>query len=298
MLSNEVKEIINMLRSSKEQGEGRELTPEGVLQDRKRLDEMMDGRPTPEGIEVEFISEQEVSGELLHYDPSDPEKREGHILLFLHGGGFMFGSPMSRRQLCAGILKNAKMDGLTVKYGQWPEAKHPEGMMDCIRAYLWLLAKGYSPDKIHLFGESAGAMLTLTMLLYLKDQGEPLPKNACVFSPIYGQDVEIASHITREERDPMISWTNIVPYYREAELHHPYVSPGFGDYKGFPRLQIHVGSEEVLFDDSVEIAKRCREAGVDVSLRVWDGLFHVFPLFPCPETDAAIEEIAAFLISE
>ena len=294
MVSKEAKEIIRKLRASKEQNRGRKVTAESVLASRKMIDGMLGTIPTPQGITVEVLDEQGIKGEYLHYD-NDVEKLNGHILLFLHGGGFSTGSALSRRQLCLGIVRHAKMDAFSVEYRQWPDAVHPAALNDCLDSYRWLIKKGFHNENIHMFGESAGAMLTLTTILYLKDHGEPLPKNACIFSPVAGQGSVLQSHVNREERDPMITAESVIPYFSQTDFNDPYVSPRYGDYKGFPRLVIHVGTEEVLFDDSVLIEKLCKEAGVDVTLRIWEGMFHVFPLFSCPETEEAYNEIGEFL---
>ena len=294
MLSNEVNDIIHNLRKSKNESKGKPLTAEAAYQVRKNLDEMIGSLPVDEKITVEKIDEK-VQGEFYCFDEADPEKLPQHVILFIHGGGFALGSVASRRQLCTKIMLEAKMDAFSVEYGQWPEAVHPTGLLECVAGYQWLLQKGYRPENIHFFGESAGAMLTLTTILYLKDQGQPLPYNACVFSPVAGQALDLPSHEDREERDPMITFERIIPYYEGTDYKSPYVSPALGNYKNFPKLCIHVGSEEVLFDDAVLVFNICREAGVDVSIRIWEELFHVFPLFPCPESELAISEIACFL---
>jgi len=298
MISKEAEKIIEMLRASKKQSKGKKQTAEDAVAERRKIDEIMGAIPSPQGITVEIVDEYGAKGEFLHLDDINSEKMKGDILLFLHGGGFTNGSAFSRRQLCSGIIKHARMDAFSVEYRQWPEAVHPAAINDCLDAYRWLIKKGYKNENIHVFGESAGAMLTLTMILYLKDHGEPLPKNACVFSPVSGQGSVLESHITREERDPMISAQSVVPYFSQSDFSDPYVSPRYGDFKDFPKLSIHVGSEEVLFDDSVLITKLCREAGVDVTLRIWKEMFHVFPLFPCPETEEALKGISEFLKEE
>lgn len=294
MLSKEVKKVIQNLREVKEESKGKEITAASVYKDRENINKIWGDMPLEDNIRVEKINEEMVKGEFYHFDDNDPEKQKKSVLLFIHGGGFSTGSVLSRRHLYTGILQHAKMDAFSVKYGQWPEAVHPTALNDCVKAYRWLIEKGYSNENIHFFGESAGAMLTLTTILYLKDQGEPLPESACVFSPVAGQDIDLESHSSREERDPMISYESIIPYYEEADFSSPYVSPGYGDFKGFPKLSIHLGSEEVLYDDAILIKDVCEKADVDVSLKVWDQLFHVFPLFPCPETDVALEEIGNF----
>ena len=294
MLSKEITGAIEMLRKGKEENKGKIMTPEAALADRKQIDGILGSLPLREGISIEKIVTDDVTGEFYRLVGNDPEKRRGKVLLFLHGGGFINGSVLSRRKLCHDIMARAKSDAFSVEYGQWPESEHPRALNDCVAAYDWLLERGYRAGDIQFFGESAGAMLTLTTLLYLRDQGRDLPDRALVFSPVAGQDMKLPSHWEMEEKDPMISYEPVVPYYEHADFLSPYVSPGYGDFKGFPPLSIHAGSEEVLVDDSRLIYDLCREAGVEVSLKIWDGLFHVFPLFASPESDRAIEEIGRF----
>ena len=69
----------------------------------------------------------------------------------------------------------------------------------------------------------------------------------------------------------------------------------FADLRGLPPIAIHVGTHELLLDDSLRFAKRAREQGVDVTLRVWDGMWHVFHMFNVPESHACVREIASFI---
>ena len=91
----------------------------------------------------------------------------------------------------------------------------------------------------------------------------------------------------------------VTRYAAESELRHPLASPLFGDYTGLPPLLIQVGQHEIIRDDSVRVAERARAAGVEVTLEVWEGMFHVFqshePLLP--EGREAIEHIAAVIRS-
>ena len=293
MLSEQASSIINMLKAGKAENAGKKTTAQSALADRNRIDGIMAGIPIASGIEIVPVSEGAVVGELCYIQGA--ARKSEQVLLFLHGGGFMNGSVLSRRKLCTDIAQAASRDAFSVEYAQWPEQQHPEGLNDCIRAYEWLLNQGYQPENIVIFGESAGAMLTLTMLLYMKDHQIPMPSKALVFSPVAGQEIDLPSHRELEERDPMISYESVVPYYEGADYKSPYVSPFYGNFEGFPPMSFHVGSEEVLLDDAKVIYNKCIEAGVRASLRVWDGLFHVFPLFDCPETHMAIEEIGDYL---
>ncbi len=294
MVSKEMQQAFKMMREAKAASAARPMTPEVALEDRRSIDEVLSAAPQSPRVETQDVLTEECRGEFYTYDSDDQEKLKGKVLLFIHGGGFMNGTVASRRRLCHSLLERAKMDAFSVEYGQWPEAEHPQGLNDVIAGYRWLLAKGYDHDDIFIFGESAGAMLTLTMILTMKSKGMPLPKKACVFSPVAGQKLDYPSHDEREERDPMLSYEPVVPYYAHADFSSYSVSPVYGDFHGFPELAIHVGSEEVLFDDAVAIYERCIAADVNVTLRVWEELFHVFVLFESPESDQAFEEIGLF----
>ena len=75
-------------------------------------------------------------------------------------------------------------------------------------------------------------------------------------------------------------------------------SPIYADLKGLPPLLVHVGSDEVLLDDSTRLAERARAAGVEVDLRVWDGMWHDFQRqagLGVIEAQESIDLIGAFI---
>jgi acetyl esterase/lipase len=84
-------------------------------------------------------------------------------------------------------------------------------------------------------------------------------------------------------------------YVGELDPRNPIASPLYADLRGLPPLLIHVGTHELLLDDSVRFARKASQAGVDVTLRVWDGMWHVFHSFDVPEARAALREIGEFM---
>jgi acetyl esterase/lipase len=88
-------------------------------------------------------------------------------------------------------------------------------------------------------------------------------------------------------------------YAPTADLEHPYVSPLFGEFGGLPPLSIHVGTTEILLDDSRRLAERAQRYGVDVELKAWHRMPHVFPMFAdfLPEGRRALAEIELFVDS-
>jgi acetyl esterase/lipase len=69
------------------------------------------------------------------------------------------------------------------------------------------------------------------------------------------------------------------PYAGNADLSDIYLSPAKAEFRGFPPMLLQVGGWEMLLDDSRTVAKRAREAGVDVTLMEYPGMFHVFQAF-------------------
>ncbi len=86
-------------------------------------------------------------------------------------------------------------------------------------------------------------------------------------------------------------------YLGETDPKTPWASPLYADLTGLPPLLIHVGSAEILLDDSVRIAERARNAGVDVTLDVKDDLIHVWHYFAqlIPEGEESIGDVGAFI---
>jgi acetyl esterase/lipase len=297
MFSNEMEKYIKINKQIKESTRGMELTPELILQSREKSNEMLGAIPTPNDIKYYEHEINGISGEFYQFTSERKEILNNKIVLFIHGGGFATGSVSSRRYLCTKALHYANMDGFSIEYSQYPESQHPTAMKECIEVYKGLIETGYKPENIYLLGESAGAVLALTMTHYLKDNNEPLPGKISVYSPVVNINYEYESRKTRDNRDPIIhgNINDQIDYFANSDSLNPYVSPIFGDFKGFPQLNINVGTEEVLWDDTMELEKKCKDADVDVSVKIWNGLFHVFPMYPTPESETALKYTGEFL---
>jgi monoterpene epsilon-lactone hydrolase len=89
-------------------------------------------------------------------------------------------------------------------------------------------------------------------------------------------------------------------YTDESNLANPLVSPVYADFHGFPPLLIQVGSEEILLDDAIVLAEKAKADSVDVTLNIWDGMFHVWQALGdlIPENKKTFEEIAQFVQSQ
>ncbi|MCL4833216.1 MAG: alpha/beta hydrolase [Caldilineaceae bacterium] len=232
--------------------------------------------------------------------PAGPEDAR---LLYLHGGGYICGSFSSHRGLVGNLAEACCLRTLMPEYRLAPENPFPAALEDSLAVYRRLLADGIAPHRLVLGGESAGGGLTLATLLALRDRGLPLPAAAFVLSPWTDLAATGNSLRTRARHDPWFEPEGVLPtaayYVGDGDATNPLISPLYGDLAGLPPLLIHVGDYEILLDDSTRLAEKARAAGMDVTLRVWDGMWHVFQSMAArvPEARRSVEEIGAWVQS-
>jgi len=233
-----------------------------------------------------------------------PKSRDDHHTLYLHGGGYVFGSCSHYRDFLWRIANATCSRVLCIDYRLAPEHPFPAAVDDAVAAYRWLLAQGADPHRISFMGDSAGGGLNLATLLRLRDEGTALPAAAVAMSP--WTDLTLTGDSMRRfaEADPMLSPEMANAYARwylaDADPRDPYASPLFGDLKGLPPTLIQVGSDEILLDDCTRMADRLRAAGCRVELEIWPRVPHVWQLFAriLPEARQAVERIGTFVDAE
>ncbi|MBC8506242.1 MAG: alpha/beta hydrolase [Anaerolineales bacterium] len=230
-----------------------------------------------------------------------PEINQDGVILYLHGGAYYLNYDNPHRDLVARLGRQAQMRSLILEYRLAPENPFPAALDDAVGAYHWLVDQGYSPNKISISGDSCGGGLALATALKLRDEGVSLPAGIACISPWTDLTGSGDSMASKDKADFINSAANMnvtAKYYAgEHDLKTPYISPLYANLDGLPPLLIQVGTREVLLDDSTRLAERARQAGVDVTLEIWNGMFHVFHLGAAiiPEAQKAVENMAAFL---
>jgi acetyl esterase/lipase len=230
-----------------------------------------------------------------------PTSREDRHVLYLHGGGYCYGSPSLYRDFAWRIADATEASVLCLDYRLAPEHPFPAAIDDAANAYRSLLAEGADPKRIIVMGDSAGGGLVFGSLLKLRDDGAPLPAAAVALSPWTDLTMTSESSRLNVKRDPMLSvgparvlasW-----YAAGADLRTPYASPLFGDLTGLPPSLIQVGSDEILLDDATGMAERLRAAGCQSDVEIWPRMPHVWQLYALimPEAQRAIERIGSFV---
>lgn len=232
---------------------------------------------------------------------SVPQSRAERVILYLHGGGYVIGSPNSHRELASRIARATRTRVLVPDYRLAPEHPFPAAPEDAVACYRWLLGSGVAPAHIVIAGDSAGGGLTLATLTALRDEKLPLPAAGVCLSPWVDLELTGASAQPDGADDPLRAFADLHgmgKLYAAANLRHPRAAPLYADYHGLPPLLILVGTREVLLDDARRVAAKAKAAGVSVSLEEWEGLIHVWPLFgpEMPEGQQAVTRIGEFVL--
>ena len=228
---------------------------------------------------------------------------QDHVILQLHGGGYM-GAVRNAYYVFAGLYNEVShgCNVLTPDYRVAPEHPYPAALEDAVASYQWLLDKGYYGEQIIVAGDSAGGGLAMALCTYLKDHHMPMPGGVVAMSPWTDLTASGESYETNYERDPLFGNTKdsliyVNDYAGDHDKMDCYISPLFGDFRGFPPMLIQVGSLEMLLSDSVSVAAKAREQGIRVRLSIYEGMFHVFQMayLNIPESKKAWAEVGKFI---
>jgi acetyl esterase/lipase len=247
----------------------------------------------------EKASANGVDGEWI----TNGDSTDALTIYYLHGGGYSIGSVNTHATMISAIARASKARAFAIDYRLAPEHPFPAALDDALAGYRWLLAQGIDPKSIVIGGDSAGGGLAAALLLAIRDEGEKVPAGAVLLSPWTDLTGSGESQKTRADLDPMIpAFEGVSPmalwYIGDRSGTDPLISPLFADLHGLPPILIHVGDHEVLLSDSTRYAEKAKAAGVDVTLKVWDEMIHVFQFFPMlPEGQQAIAEIGEWVRS-
>ncbi len=275
---------------------------------RKAIDELFSGREL--GASFIPINTAGVKGEWVIATGAHSSRRT----LYIHGGAFIAGSPLSHRTLTSQFSALTGGAVLAVDYRLMPEHHRMAGIADCRAAYCWMLENGPNgaepAQSVFVAGDSAGGNLTLSLVAWLRNQGLRLPNAAVALSPATDSTLASPSLKTNMPTDAMLG-----PVFRpllhvpralllwvgwmQNRIHpaNPVISPVYGDLCNLPPILVHASEVEMLFDDSRRYVNRARAAGSPVRLQTWNHMVHVWQLFNPELTEArdALAEIGKFL---
>ncbi len=232
-----------------------------------------------------------------------PEHDEGGVILYFHGGGYIFGSLRTHGRMIGALARAARARVFALDYRLAPEHPAPAPIEDACAAYRYLRSTGIPADAIVFAGDSAGGNLVLAALLALRDAGDPLPAAGIAISPWVDLACSGESFETNSPYDFVSKAACTVAaeaYLDGGDPRRPELSPLFADLHGLPPLLVQAGALEVLLDQIRAFVERARAADVDVQLSVYDDMVHVWHILHgvIPEAQRGIDEAAHFAVAQ
>lgn len=231
----------------------------------------------------------------------DPDTEQRAAIIYFHGGGLLACGLNSHRRMVARIARTCGVPVLNVDYRQIPEAHVTETVDDCVEAYRYLLDQGFAAERIIVMGDSAGGGLSFSLAMAARDRKLPMPAAIVAMSPWANYDSTNRQAHPNNAGDALISAAGYAlpakwGIAKDGVL-DPAWSPVNGNFAALPPTLIQVGSTEVLLSDAELLSARCADAGVPLTLQIWDNSFHVFQIAAdlLPDASDAIDEIGTFV---
>ncbi len=250
----------------------------------------------PWGVSLEKIEFDLFAAEWLVPETVKKER----VLLYLHGGGYVIGSPHTHRALAGKIAKGISSCCLLIDYRKAPENPYPAALDDALSSYKFLLDKGYKPENIVLVGDSAGGGLAVALQYELKDYQLPLPLCTTLLSPyldLTGTGRSVKKNAKNDrflDVFEMRRWAEM--YAGDHDFSDPFISPLFGDISNLPPMLVQASKSEVLYDDSARFVRKAKKLGIEITFQTWHGLIHWWHMFgTMPEAKEAIDKIVKYI---
>lgn len=273
--------------------------PELNLQAVRRAMAGRTGMPNafPSGVRVERSTAPALPGEWI----TPARVTTDGVILFMHGGGYLAGSPKTHRALTTWLAHRAGMRVFSLDYRLAPEHPFPAGLDDAVRAVHALVARGTPMSRMAFCGDSAGGGLALATMLRLREESAVLPAVAALICPLTDCTGQSESLVTNAESEPLLGLRHreagMRSYAGKTPLEHPHISPLFADLHGFPPMIVEASRIEVLWDDAAHFVEKAKAAGVEITFVPHEGLahdWHVMVPFT-PEARASVRRIGEYL---
>lgn len=242
----------------------------------------------PAGVKSRAVTDGPASL-VVHEPPARVCPSPSPLVVHIHGGGTVTGSPESFAPAAGGYAKALGVPVVAFRYRLAPANRFPAALDDCIAAWAWVQAHAKELDidinRVAFVGDSAGGLLVASVCMKLRDQGLPLPAAILLNYPMLDDrtsarpDMKKALHPFWTNGSNVYGWTSYLGQAPGAPAVPKYAVPGrcsSAELVGLPPTWIGVGSADIFHDEVVEFAEKLKQAGVDVQLNVAPKAFHLF----------------------
>jgi acetyl esterase/lipase len=245
---------------------------------------------TMDGVKVFVVTPDEI-----------PPENRNRLLIHIHGGCYVLfpGEAGATEAMIMAGLEHFKV--ISVDYRMPPDFPYPAAMDDAMAVWKEV-TKTHDARRMAIFGTSTGGAMTLAMVLRAKDEKLQRPAAIAPGTPWSDIDKIGDSYASNEWVDNvLVTWDGWLGraakvYANGTDLKNPYISPIYGDFKGFPPTILTTGTRDLFLSNTVRTHRKLRRAGVTADLNVYEGQSHAQYQFNinAPETKEAFTDIARF----
>ena len=269
-----------------------------------------------DAVSVEYINVGEMKCAML----TPKEELLGGVILYAHGGGYCCGNLDYAIGFASMLAAKCGIRVFTYSYRLAPEYPYPAALDDSMDAYGYLLSGGYEPSRIILCGESSGGGLCYSLCQKLRDKGRTMPAGIIAISPWTDLALKSDSYSINEKTDPFMTverlkyfadcYTYGGNYGKKGRLYpntNPdpvadaeaksdgRISPLYDSQDKMPESLIFVGSDEIMYDDSVLMYDKLISAGCKSELVIGHNLWHGYILYDLPDRAGDFDKISKFI---
>ncbi|SDQ04015.1 Acetyl esterase/lipase [Chryseobacterium soldanellicola] len=222
------------------------------------------------------------------------------IVIYIHGGAFIYGSINSHAPMVSYIASQLKKKVLMIDYRLAPEYPFPAGIDDCV-AVINFLHKNNSNFSFGIIADSAGGNIAMSTNLQLNETNGPKPMYTVVISPWVDLECKNPSYERNQLTDTILAKEYLIEatklYAPDQDLSAPFLSPVHGSFKNQSPILILCGTNEILEDDSINLHQQLLNQNIEAELILFENELHVWPFMEI-DTEAskkALLRIADFV---
>lgn len=244
-----------------------------IEETRAFYDSMGNAYPAAEHVTV---TQETINNLTCHwFQPENAKPNE--LVIYVHGGGYAIGSLQSHKAMVTHFVDALERTTLFVEYSLAPEHPYPAGLNEVVSIYEWATQQ-FPAHDLYLVGDSAGGGLIISSIHEINQKKLRFPKGIALLSPWYNLETNTPSLENRQSLDQSLT-KEMLGYlaYMYAGANKSTVNPSNLNIEQFPPVFVAVGTNEILFDDSLNFYDMVYKIQPNAELKVYGGQGHVFP---------------------
>ncbi|WP_299584421.1 alpha/beta hydrolase [Mucilaginibacter sp.] len=255
--------------------------------------------PLPPKYTEEFNVDSAVVTGRNVYTVSPKNKTSGKYILYLHGGGYMYGIGSYHWDLIGELLRRTNATVIFPDYPLTPAHTAEEGFVQIDQVYKNLLSK-VPPDSVVIMGDSAGGGFALALAEQMKKEGVPQPSQLILLSPWLDATMTNPGIKSLEKKDVMVAVTFLKmigkAWAGKLSTTNYLVSPIYGNLNGLAKVSVFTGGQEILLADCRKFKSMMNRKGIPVNYFYYQEMFHDWALASfLPESRMVLDQVSSLI---